>query len=297
MERSSTLRPSRTSARSSENTPKLLATVFMVAALVYFLLPLFWLVVTSTKSNADLFATFGLWFSSRPQLLSNLQTLFTVDEGIFVRWFANTVGYAVATAVGSALLSTLAGYVFAKLQFPGRQALYWSVLASVMVPGTVLVLPIYLLGSQLNIINTPWGVILPSLASPFGVFLMRVFIEQSIPNELLESARMDGAGELRIVSSVVLPLVSPGFATAFLFAFVAAWNNYFLPLVMLNNPKLFTLTLGLASWNGRAGVPGAELLYTVVIIGALVSTLPLIVAFLFLQRYWRSGLTMRSVKL
>jgi multiple sugar transport system permease protein len=187
--------------------------------------------------------------------------------------------------------------VFAKLQFPGRQALYWSVMASIMVPGTVLVLPIYLLASQLNIINTAWGVILPSLASPFGVFLMRVFIEQSIPSELLESARIDGAGELRIVISVVLPLVAPGFATAFLFAFVAAWNNYFLPLVMLNNPKLFTLTLGLASWNGRAGVPGAELLYTVVIIGALVSTLPLIVAFLFLQRYWRSGLTMGSVKL
>jgi multiple sugar transport system permease protein len=199
--------------------------------------------------------------------------------------------------VGASLIATIAGYVFAKFQFPGRMLLFAIILGSIMVPGTALAVPTYLLLSKVGLINTPLAVILPALVSPFGVYLMRVYAEQALPDELLDAARVDGASELRIFWSVALRILAPGFVTVLLFAFVATWNNYFLPLLVLSDPTYYPLTLGLASWNAQASANGgAQLLYTLVITGALVSIIPLIVGFLFLQRYWQGGLTFGSVK-
>jgi multiple sugar transport system permease protein len=154
-----------------------------------------------------------------------------------------------------------------------------------------------LLLSKVGLINTPLAVILPSLVSPFGVYLMRIYAEQALPDEILDSARVDGAGEMRIFWSVALRILAPGFVTVLLFAFVGTWNNYFLPLLVLSKPDLYPLTVGLASWNAQASANGgAQVLYTLVVTGALVSIAPLIAAFLFLQRYWQSGLTFGSVK-
>jgi len=276
---------------------RVLTTILLAVFLVYSLLPIFYLIVSSTKNNADLFSSFGLWFSSGFSLPENLRDTFARDGGVYWNWLWNTTYYSISSAVGAAFISTIAGYAFAKYRFPGRLPVFAVILGSIMVPQTALVIPTYLLLSKIGLIDTPLAVILPSLVSPFGVYLMRVYADQSVPDDLLNAARVDGAGELRIFWSVALRVLMPGFVTVLLLSFVATWNNYFLPLVVLSTPELYPLTVGLASWNSLASAGGgAEPLYPLVITGALVSVLPIIVSFLFLQRYWQGGLTFGSLK-
>ncbi len=285
-------------ARRRERRGQTLTTVAFVIILLYFLLPLFWLIVSATKSNQDLFTSFGLWFAPHLNVFDNLRTLVTTQDHVFLRWLWNTTYYAVCSAVGGSLIATVAGYTFAKFRFPGRGIVFWMILGSMMVPGTCLAVPLYLLLTKMGLINTPLAVILPSLTNAFGVYLMRVYAEQAIPDELLEAARIDGAGEWRILWSVVMRILAPGFVTVLLFSFVGTWNNYFLPLLVLSKPELYPLTVGLAAWNASAqGMGGnSAVLFNIIIMGALVSITPLILAFLFLQRYWQAGLTFGAVK-
>ncbi|MEU9284941.1 carbohydrate ABC transporter permease [Streptomyces sp. NPDC048275] len=274
-------------------------TIVMLAVLAYFLLPLFWLLVASTKSTQDLFNSFGLWFSDAPQLLSNVKATFTQDDGVFGRWLLNTVLYAGVSAVGAALLAAAAGYGFAKYRFRGHGAAFNLVLGAIMIPTTALAIPTYLLFAKAELVNTPWAVILPSLVSPFGLYLMRIYAEDAVPDSLIEAARMDGAGELRIFLTIALRLLAPGLVTVVLFTLVATWNNYFLPLIMLNDPNLYPITVGLSSWaaqahNGGAGASSDML--ALVVTGSLISIVPLVLAFLMLQRYWQSGLATGGVK-
>jgi multiple sugar transport system permease protein len=272
-------------------------TIALWACALYFLFPLLWLVIASTKNNADLFSTFGLWFGRNFSLVENLQNVFTTQDGIYVRWMVNTAVYAGVSGIGAALLATMAGYAFAKYRFPGGTLLFSIVLGAIMVPLTALAIPTYLLFSNVGLTNTPWAIILPSLVSPFGVFLMRVYAADAIPDGLIEAARIDGAGEFRIFWQVSLRLLAPGIVTVFLFALVATWNNYFLPLIMLNTPELFPLTVGLAQQQAASAAGGgAQALFSTVITGSLVSILPLIAAFLYLQKYWQSGLATGGVK-
>ncbi len=276
---------------------KTVSTALLCIFLIYAFLPLFYLIVAATKDSSDLFATFGLWFSSSFHLVPNLQQLFTFDGGVYLTWLWNTAYYSVASAVGATFLATVAGYAFAKFHFRGRIALFALVLGSIMIPQTALVIPTYLLLSSIGLVNTPLAVILPSLAFPFGVYLMRIYAEQSIPDDLLDAARVDGAGEVRIFFRIALRILAPGFVTVLLFSFVFTWNNYFLPLVVLSTPEYYPLTIGLASWNDLASAGGgAQSVYPLVITGALVAVVPIIVAFLFLQRYWQGGLTFGSMK-
>jgi multiple sugar transport system permease protein len=276
---------------------KAVTTALLSLFLIYSLLPLFSLIVSATKNNATLFSSFGLWFASSFHVLSNLHDVFTYDNGVYLNWLWNSAYYSVSSAVGAAFISTVAGYAFAKFRFPGSTFWFAVILGSIMVPQTALVIPTYFLLSKIALIDTPLAVILPSLVSPFGVYLMRVYAEQSVPDDLLDAARVDGAGELRIFWSVALRVLMPGFVTVLLLSFVATWNNYFLPLVVLSTPELYPLTLGLGSWNALAGAGGgAHSLYPLVITGALVAVVPIIFAFLFLQRYWQGGLTFGSLK-
>ncbi|MFI6510367.1 carbohydrate ABC transporter permease [Streptosporangium sp. NPDC050855] len=274
-------------------------TIAMLAALGYFLLPLFWLVVASTKSTQDLFTTFGLWFSHAPQPLTNIAAVFGHDDGVFTRWLLNTVLYAVVSALGAALLAASAGYGFAKFRFRGDRAAFNLVLGAIMVPTTALAIPTYLLFAKVDLVNTPWAIILPSLVSPFGLYLMRVYAADAVPDSILEAARVDGAGETAIFFRIVLRLLAPGLVTVVLFTLVSTWNNYFLPLIMLNDPNLYPITVGLASWASQAvgGGSGADGdMLALVVTGSLLSVAPLLVAFLSLQRYWQSGLTGGGVK-
>ncbi len=280
-----------------QRTTRVITTALLAVFLVYSLLPIFYLVVSSTKNNANLFTSFGLWFSTAFDLPANLRETFARDDGVYWNWLWNTTYYSICSAVGAAFISTIAGYAFAKYRFPGRTPIFAVILGSIMVPQTALVIPQYLLFSKIGLIDTPLAVILPLLVSPFGVYLMRVYAEQSIPDDLLNAARVDGAGELRIFWSVALRVLMPGFVTVLLLSFVATWNNYFLPLVVLSTPELYPLTVGLASWNSLASAGGgAQPLYPLVITGALVSVIPIILSFLFLQRYWQGGLTFGSLK-
>ncbi|GAA2026215.1 MULTISPECIES: carbohydrate ABC transporter permease [Agromyces] len=290
-------RARRAKAFDPEKRRSSLLTVLLWLGVAYFILPLWWLLVSSTKDNQALFTTFGLWFGGDFSFFENLQTLFTVRGGIFTRWLLNTVLYAGAAAVGATLLSAMAGYAFAKYDFPGRKALFSATLGAIMIPLTALALPTYLLFSQAGLTNTPWAIIIPSLVSPFGVYLMRVYSADAIPDELIEAARVDGAGEFRIFWQVGLRLLGPALVTVFLFALVGTWNNYFLPLIMLNSSDLYPITVGLAQLQAAANAGGgSQALFSTVITGSFISIVPLIIAFLFLQRYWQSGLATGSVK-
>jgi multiple sugar transport system permease protein len=272
-------------------------TLLLGLFLIYTFFPLFYLFVASTKSNFDLFSTFGLWFASEFNLGANLRDVFTFTNGIFGRWLLNTFIYATASAFGAAVFATAAGYAFAKFQFLGRNVLFAAILGAIMIPQTALVVPIYLLLARAGLIDNPLGVILPTMVSPIGVYLMRVYVEQGVDDALLDAARIDGAGEFRIFRSIVFRLIAPAFVTVLLLSFVAAWNNYFLPLIVLSTPEYYPLTVGLSSWYQLAGAGGGgQALFSIVLTGALVSIVPVIAVFLMLQRYWQGGLALGAVK-
>ena len=274
-----------------------LLTVVMWLCALYFVVPLLWLFISSTKDNGDLFTTFGLWFGKDFNLFANIVEVFTYQDGIYARWTLNTIMYAGVSAIGASLLATMAGYAFAKYRFPGDKALFSITLGAIMIPLTALAIPTYLLFSAGGITNTPWAVILPSLVSPFSVFLMRVYAADAVPDSLIEAARVDGAGELRIFWQVALRLLGPGIVTVMLFTLVATWNNYFLPLIMLNSGDLLPLTVGLAQQQATSAAGGgAQALFSTVITGSFVSIIPIVIAFLYLQRYWQTGLATGGVK-
>jgi multiple sugar transport system permease protein len=271
-------------------------TLVMALYLLYTLVPLLWLVINATKTQGDLFSTFGLWFGNGFALWDNIGQTLTYRDGIFVRWLGNTLLYVVVGAGGATILATMAGYGMAKYNFRGRKAVFAVILGAIAVPGTALAVPTFLLFSQLGLTNTPWAIIIPSLISPFGLYLIWVFASDAIPTELLEAARVDGAGELRTFLSISLRLLAPGIVTVLLFAVVATWNNYFLPLIMLSDPAWYPLTVGLNQWNAQATGVAAQPIYNLVITGSLLSIIPIVVAFLLLQRFWQSGLSAGSVK-
>ncbi|KQQ92714.1 ABC transporter permease [Leifsonia sp. Leaf325] len=271
-------------------------TLLMLLFVVYTLVPLLWLVINATKTQPDLFSSFGLWFGSDFALFDNIAQTLTYNNGIFVRWFGNTLLYVVVGAGGATLLATVAGYGLAKFRFPGRRAVFAVVLGAIAIPGTALAVPTFLMFSQLGLTNTPWAIIIPSLISPFGLYLIWVYAAESIPTELLEAARIDGAGEFRTFFTISIRLLAPGIVTVLLFAVVATWNNYFLPLIMLSDPAWFPLTVGLNQWNAQATGVAAQPIYNLVITGSLLTILPIVAAFLVLQRFWQSGLSAGSVK-
>lgn len=273
--------------------------LLLAIAALYFLLPIWWLIVAGTKSNQGLFTGSGgpLWFDKNFALFDNIAQLATYNSGIYLRWMGNSFLYAFAGGFGATILAVLAGYAFAKYRFRGRTVTFMILLASVMVPMTALVIPTYVLFNNLGLTNTVWAVILPSLLSPFGVYLMRVYIQDAIPDELLDAARVDGSGEFRTFATIALPLMRPAIVTVLLLSVVGGWNNYFLPLAMLSDQTLLPVTVGLNNWQVQSNSATAGgLIWNLVTAGSLVSVIPLIIAFLMLQKYWQGGLSMGSLK-
>lgn len=269
------------------------ATAVLVLAAAYFLLPVYWMLVASTKSSSDLFSTPGLAFADL-NFGRNLAELSRYDGGIYWRWVGNTVLYSVVGSMLTVAVCAACGYALAVFRFRGRALVLGAVLGSMLIPNTVLAQPIYLLVVQLGLNNTYWGVLLPSMVFPFGVLLCTIYAQSSIPTELLEAARLDGAGEWRIFFSIGLRLMSTGVVTVLLFAFLGSWNSYMLPLLVLTDQKLMPLTVGLTGWSSAAiTIPGLQIL---VVIGSLISVIPVMVVFVALQRFWRSGLTTGAVR-
>ncbi|WP_137993895.1 carbohydrate ABC transporter permease [Streptomyces vilmorinianum] len=265
----------------------------LVLATVYMLFPLVWLLTAATKDAGGLLAGNAFSFEGF-DLGGNLSRLADYNDGVYFRWYLNSLLYAGVGALVCSLICVAAGYAFDTYDFRGKEKLFGLVLLGVLVPTTALALPMYLLASEVGVVNTYWAVLIPVLVNPFGVYLSRVFSSGYIPSEALEAARIDGAGELRTFWSIGLRMIMPGFVTVFLFQFTAIWNNFFLPLVMLSDQKLFPLSLGLYAWNSNAH--GEPDFYPLVVTGSLLAVVPLVVAFVSLQRHWKAGLTAGSVK-
>jgi len=284
--------PSISSRTRSIERPSVVATAVLIVGAVYCLFPILWVVMASTKSAGELFSTFTLAPSTH--LFDNIAQLSSYRDGLFWRWMLNTALYAGVGGVLSTYVSALSGYVLAKFSFPGKKTVFSILLMGVLVPGVILAIPQYLLFAQFNLTNTYWAVLLPQIISPYGIYLARIYAAASVPTDVIEAARTEGAREMYVFHRISLPMMGPGLVTIFLFQFVAIWNNFMLPYIMLGSDSLFPLTVGLNGLlNQGASTPA---LYTLVITGALLSVIPLVLIFLVLQRYWRVDLAAGAVK-
>ncbi|WP_236030040.1 carbohydrate ABC transporter permease [Paractinoplanes lichenicola] len=269
------------------------ATVLLLLGAAYCLLPVLWVLIASTKSASELFNTFT--FLPSTHLFDNIAFLSSYRDGLYWRWMVNSAIFAGGGAAVSALVSAMAGFALAKYEFRGKRVVFNLVLAGVLVPGVILAVPQYLLLAKVGMTNTYWAVLLPSFISPYGIYLCRIFAAATVPDEVLEAARMDGAGDGRAFFRVALPMMRGGLVTVFLFTFVAIWNNYMLPFIMLGDDKLFPVTVGLSGLLNQGATQPA--MYTSVVTGAFLSIIPLVVLFLSLQRYWRVDLGAGAVKM
>lgn len=264
---------------------------------IFTLAPIAWIVINSTKTQANIFQSFGFWFARPFEFFHNFSLLFQdVDgQGTYIQWMGNTALYAVLGGVGATAFAALGGYGFARFDFRGSKATFYVVLSALLVPVTAITLPLYLVYAKVGLINSIWGMVLPSMVSPVGVYLMSSFIKVSVPRELLDAARVDGAGEIRIFLKMALPLMVPGLMTVLLISVVGVWNNYFLPLIIFSKSNLYPITVGLGNWSNRAQNGGSTQIFPLLVIGGLVTIVPLIVIFLMVQRYWKSGMLLGSV--
>ena len=281
------------SSRAGQRIP-VLPTVVLLLGAVYCVLPVVWVVMASTKSRAELFTTFSFAPSFTGGFVDNISELTAYQDGQFWLWCVNSAIYAGGGALLSVAVSASAGFALAKYRFAGRQLLFAILLAGVLVPQIAYAVPQYLLLARLDLAGSYWSVLLPGVISPFSIYLCRIYAAAAVPDEALEAARIDGAGEWRAFSAIAVPMMVPGLITVFLLQFVGIWNNFLLPYIMLTDPDRFPLTVGLYSLLAQGSDRPA--LYTLVITGVLLSIIPLIVLFLVLQRYWRLDLISGGLK-
>ncbi|MFE1260786.1 carbohydrate ABC transporter permease [Streptomyces albogriseolus] len=253
--------------------------------------PFLWMALSAFKTRRDLTASPPVWLPSE-WTLSNFSAL--LDQLDMPRYFLNSLIVAVLVTLCNLLFCSMLGYALAKLEFAGRSKVFGVVLAALMVPGNLLILPLYVLMTKLGLIDTYAGLVLPFAAGAFGVFLMRQFM-QSVPDELLEAARIDGAGEWYIFWRIVLPLVKPALATLTIFTFLGSWNNFVWPLIATNDPDKYTLPVALATFandpNRTVGGGNGMLMA-----GSLLVVLPVLLVFVVLQRHFTQGIATAGLK-
>lgn len=261
--------------------------LLLVAAVCLTIFPLAWMAMASVMPAGEASAYPMSWVPSALSL-EHYRALFSRLE--VVRYIANSALIAGAVTLISLVVNSMAGYAFAKLSFPGRERVFRGLVATLVVPGQVTMLPLFMLLKYLGLINSYWGVIVPGMASVFGIFLFRQYA-LSIPDSLLDAARIDGAGEWRIYRSIVLPLCKPILLTLAVFTFMGTWNDFMWPLVVLTDSRLHTLPVALANLSGEH-VQDTELMMA----GALLTVLPVIVLYALLQRYYIEGIMVGSIK-
>ncbi len=269
------------------DTPWWLYALLTVGALLM-VAPFVWMVLSSLKPEAEVRAIPPTWW---PQTITatNYDQLFSRLD--FPTYFFNSTVVAVAVTLGNVVFGSMLGYALAKLDFPGKRTVFGLVLLTLMVPGVVTFVPLFVLTTNIGLTDTLPGMFLPFIAGPFGVFLMRQFI-MGLPDELIAAARVDGAGELRIFFSVILPLCGPALATLAILTFLASWNNFLWPLVVAQSEDKFTLPVALALYS--VGQNSTQ--YGLLLAGAVVVVLPVVAVFLVLQRYFIQGIAMTGIK-
>lgn len=262
--------------------------IILFAFAIFFLFPFYWIITGSFKVQSVAISIPPEWFPKSPTL-ENYQVLY---QGHTLRWFFNSVFISTVTTILVCATSSLAGYALAKKQFPGMYIIFTVFVAAMALPKQVILIPLLKFMTELGWVDTYKVLILPAVGWPFGVFLMKQF-SHSVPKELLESAKIDGCGELRTFISIVLPIVKPGIGALAIFTFIASWNDYFSQLIYTNSELMKTLPLGVASMAQQAEF---SLNYGLLMAGAAVASLPMIIIFLAFQSYFTQGITMGAVK-
>ena len=253
---------------------------------VFFIFPLYWIVTGSFKDKIAVNANPPVWFPTAPTM-DNYTRLMANPA---MRWLGNTVIMSVVAMLLTCLTAAMAGYVLAKKRFPGRGLVFSIMICAMALPKQVILVPLLKEMSALGLHDTLWAVILPTVGWPFGIFLMKQFSE-TIPGEMLEAARIDGAGEARTFLSIVLPMVKPGIGALAIFTFINSWNDYFLQLIMLNSSKNLTISLGIAKLQAEMSND-----FGLIMAGAALAAVPIIVVFLMFQKYFTQGIAMGAVK-
>jgi multiple sugar transport system permease protein len=271
----------------------LVSIVVLAALVIYFLLPLWWLVVSSTKSYGNIFSSNQLWFYE-PTLNSYINALGKPLYPI-LRWLGNSLVTAIGAGAIGAVLSAMAGYALSKFRFRGRNVLMVIILIALLIPSVALAFPQYLEEQQLGLVNSWQAVMIPSAVSAFGAFFMTIYAEDSIPIEVLEAARLDGASEFRIFRSIVMRFFKPALITVFIIIFGATWNTFLLPLFVERNPSWYTLPQGLTDVV-TLGSGNIALEYEILFAGSVIAVVPLIFLVLSLEKYIESGLGLGAVK-
>lgn len=263
--------------------------VLLAAGALVMVLPFFWMVNASLMSAGEIQAQPPVWLPSTPQF-DNYGRL--LDVMPLPRLYGNSLFVTVGTTLGVLATSSLAGFAFAKYQFPGKNLLFMAILATMMIPSFVTLIPVFYIVRQLGWINTYQGLMVPGMISAYGIFLMRQFIS-TLPDELLDAARIDGASEPRIYFSLILPLITPALATLGTFTFIGSWNAFLWPLLIINDRNLQTLPLGLNALRTFASeARNLDLLMA----GTTLSVLPSLFLFIFLQRYFTRGIALTGLK-
>jgi multiple sugar transport system permease protein len=254
-------------------------------ALIY-LLPMYWLFITSIKFPTSLYEPVPELIPDRLSLLSWQRI---ISHPLMGRWFLNSGIVAIGATAGTIAVASIAGYVFAKMEFPGKRPLFWLVLLTLMLPGQATIVPMYALMLRLGWVDTFWPLIIPAFGDAFAIFLMKQFM-QTLPSSLIDAARIDGTSEWKIFWRIVLPLAKPGLAVLTIFTFVSHWNSFLWPLLMLRQNEMYTLQVGLASMRSSMG--NMQLLMA----AAAFTAIPMVVVFALFQRYFLEGLTIGAMK-
>ena len=265
---------------------KVFAVVILIMLAIFFLFPLYWIVTGSFKSAIDINAKVPVWFPMNPTM-GNYDKLFAKPPFL---WLFNIVFISAMAMILTCITAALAGYALGKKRFYGRTILFTIIICAMALPKQVIVIPLAQEMKLLHMSDTLWAVILPTVGWPFGVFLMKQFSE-TIPNEILEAARVDGAGELKTFFSVVFPMIKPGIGALAIFTFVNTWNDYFLQLVMLTSEEKWTLPLAIANMQGEMSSD-----FGLIMAGAALASIPIIVVFIAFQKYFTQGIAMGAVK-
>jgi len=267
---------------------KIVSIIILLGLTIFFIFPFYWIATGSFKLQDVAITIPPEWWPTSPTL-ENYGKLFTPNT---LRWFFNSVFISVMTTLLVCITSALAGYALAKKQFPGVKVIFMVFVAAMALPKQVILIPLLNLITEFGLMNTYYALILPAVGWPFGVFLMRQF-SQAIPRELLESARIDGCGEVRTFTNIALPIIKPGIGALAIFTFIASWNDYFSQLIFSNTPDMSTLPLGLA-----ALAQGQEFSndYGLLMAGASLASLPMIIVFICFQNYFTQGVTLGAVK-
>ncbi len=274
-------------SRIAPGLPALSIWLALVAGAIVMVFPIYWMMATSVRPRTEIFAA----------LVDILPTTITWENftAIWRRtpvlsWVGNSLFIAVIGVLVTVFANLLCGYTFAKFRFPGRNVLFFAILGALMIPIQVILVPEFLIISRLGLLDSPWGVILPRAAEAFGIFMVRQFMV-SIPDELLEAARLDGASEFRIFLRVVLPLSRPIIAVLVIFTFMWRWNDFAWPLVVLSDHAKYTLPLGLNLLRGETNPEWGQIMAV-----ALIALLPMLAIFLAFQRYLVQGIASTGLK-